>query len=91
MTQKNDSRMSRRAVLKAGFGIVAAGAALGLPEVAPAQTKMKPELVMYQATPKDGHQCSQCAQFQAPDHCAVVEGKISPSGWCAAFAPKAAS
>ncbi len=90
-TRKTDPHMSRRAVIKAGLGLVAASAALGLPEIAPAEVKMKPDLVMYQPTPKDGHQCSQCAQFLAPDHCTVVEGRISPKGWCAAFAPKGAS
>ncbi|MGQ0699881.1 MAG: high-potential iron-sulfur protein [Panacagrimonas sp.] len=81
---KPDSKFSRRTLLKVGLGAIA----VSVVGTASAQ-KMAPNLVMYQATPKDGHQCDQCVQWVAPDSCAVVEGKISPKGWCAAFAPKA--
>jgi hypothetical protein len=36
-----------------------------------------------------GKQCSGCALFKAPGACSVVKGKISPSGYCIAYAPKA--
>ncbi|MGQ0620114.1 MAG: high-potential iron-sulfur protein [Panacagrimonas sp.] len=78
------STFSRRALLKAGLGAIA----VSVVGTASAQ-KMAPNLVMYQAQPKDGHQCDQCVQWVAPDGCKVVEGKISPKGWCAAFAPAA--
>ncbi len=82
---------SRRAVLKTGLGLVAAGAALSTASAraqAVAQEKLAHELVQYQETPKDGNQCSKCAQFQAPNACAIVAGPIAPTGWCVAFAPK---
>ncbi len=36
-----------------------------------------------------GKECDGCALFKAPNACAVVKGKISPKGYCTAFAPKA--
>ena len=88
MYHDHDPRLSRRALLKAAVG-VASAATLGGINIAQAQAKMAPNLVMYQDTPKDGHQCDGCVQFKSPDSCLVVEGKISPKGWCAAWAPKA--
>lgn len=83
MSEDTKSIISRRTILKVGLGAVTVGFA----GAASAQ-KMAPSMVMYQATPKDGHQCNKCVQFEAPASCKVVEGKISPTGWCAAFAPK---
>jgi hypothetical protein len=47
--------------------------------------------VKYQSEPKDGQQCSGC-RFYIPDKngdgvgaCAIVEGKIDPSAWCASY------
>jgi hypothetical protein len=36
-----------------------------------------------------GKECDKCALFKAPAACSVVKGKISPKGYCIAFAPKA--
>lgn len=36
-----------------------------------------------------GQKCSGCALFTAPAACKLVKGKISPNGYCIAFAPKA--
>jgi hypothetical protein len=36
-----------------------------------------------------GKKCSGCALFKAPNACSVVKGKISPNGYCIAYAPKA--
>lgn len=36
-----------------------------------------------------GQKCSACSLFKAPASCAIVKGKISPSGYCIAFSPKA--
>jgi hypothetical protein len=44
----------------------------------------------YQGTPgPGGKMCSGCALFKAPAACSVVKGKISPKGYCIAYAPKA--
>jgi High potential iron-sulfur protein len=30
----------------------------------------------------DGQQCSNCSLFQEPNACTLVDGEISPAGWC---------
>ncbi len=37
---------------------------------------------------KSGQKCSGCKLFTAPAGCTVVTGKISPNGWCVAWAKK---
>ena len=36
-----------------------------------------------------GQKCGTCALFKAPGSCAIVKGKIIPTGYCIAYAPKA--
>ena len=44
----------------------------------------------YQLKPgPKGQMCSGCSLFKAPAACAVVHGKISPKGYCSAYAAKA--
>ena len=84
----NQNGKTRRIVLRAGLGIAAAGAAgMALTRSARAQ-KIAKDAVMYQDSPKDGHQCDQCVQWEPPNSCKIVEGTISPQGWCGVFAPK---
>ena len=45
--------------------------------------------VAYQTTPKGDQQCSNCSLFQAPSACTLVDGTISPSGWCKFWVKKA--
>ena len=78
---------TRRRMLQTGS--LAAAAGLGVASQARAQDKIAPEMVMYQATPKDGHKCSDCQHWQPPAACALVSGRINPNGWCGVFAPKA--
>jgi hypothetical protein len=53
-----------------------------------AAAKVKPEMVGYQATPKDGHGCATCNLFEPPRGCKEVDGDISPSGWCKLWVKK---
>ena len=69
----------------AGLAMLSAPLAIGR---ARAQDKLAPEMVMYQGSPKEGHQCSGCMHFQAPNACAIVSGNIAPAGWCAVWAAK---
>ena len=78
---------TRRGILRAGLTIVA-GTAITATARAEDAEKVAQELVQYQDQPKDGAKCSACAQWQPPAACVVVAGKISPEGWCVAFAPK---
>jgi hypothetical protein len=60
----------------------------------PAQAKGSKAQFKYQTTPNSGHQCSQCTFFTAGSSatangtCKIVDGAISPKGWCTAFSAK---
>jgi hypothetical protein len=51
-----------------------------------AAEKMSKEEAEYQDTPKDIRMCATCTLFEPPRGCKVVEGDVSPYGWCKAFA-----
>jgi hypothetical protein len=85
--ESETSRLSRRALLT-GAGIAAGAAAIVVTSVAPAEAKMSTRAAGYQATPKDGASCSSCALFKAPSSCTLVDGDISPDGWCRFYAKK---
>ncbi len=69
-------------------GVALLGTA-GLAGSASASSKMAQSAVSYQQTPKGKSRCDACTQWQAPSSCKVVNGVISPTGWCTIFAPKA--
>jgi len=75
-------------VLPALAGLVAATTTI-------AQAKGPKSQFKYQDKPNGNQQCSECSLFvpgtsaSAAGTCKVVEGEISPSGWCTAYSPKA--
>jgi hypothetical protein len=83
--------LSRRGLLRLA-GLTVGGGMLttaGLAGTARAQAAKVPQKqVHYRTTPKGNAHCSRCAHFLPPSSCAVVQGKISPNGWCSLFAPK---
>jgi hypothetical protein len=40
---------------------------------------------VYQDWPKNGLTCAACSLFRKPRSCEIVEGDISPNGWCKFF------
>ncbi|MHB1189106.1 hypothetical protein [Thiobacillus sp.] len=58
---------------------------------APASTgKMTQASVQYQTQPKGEQKCAGCLHFIAESNtCKLVEGQISPDGWCTLWAQKA--
>ena len=42
----------------------------------------------YQDHPNGIQRCEICLQFQPPNRCLLVQGGISPNGWCQFFAAK---
>jgi hypothetical protein len=56
----------------------------------PAFAKAAKSLVKYQDTPNsNGDKCADCNFFNPGDHtCKVVEGDISPEGWCTYFSKR---
>ncbi|HEX4407297.1 MAG TPA: hypothetical protein VH206_00865 [Xanthobacteraceae bacterium] len=48
--------------------------------------KMSKQQAEYQETAKDIQMCATCTLFVLPRSCKVVEGDISPNGWCKVYA-----
>ncbi len=74
------------AALAGAAGIVGTGLA---PGAVAAATKVAQKTVAYRSSPNGKLRCDLCTQWQAPASCKVVEGTISPSGWCSLYAAKA--
>jgi len=53
-----------------------------------AQQKASKEAMKYQDKPNGAQQCSNCAQFTPPNACKVVDGTISPQGYCIVWVKK---
>jgi hypothetical protein len=76
--------MSRRGMIRAALAGIAAGSIGG--SRAGASDKMTRQQAEYQDTPKGIYSCATCSLFEPPKSCKVVEGDVSPDGWCRAFA-----
>ncbi len=85
--------MTRRTFV-ANAVVLPALAGLLLAETKIAEAKGSQSQFKYQGTPKDGHKCSQCTFYiagssaKANGTCKIVDGSISPNGWCTAWAAK---
>ncbi len=95
-TDRNDSSevgaaglgpVSRRDLLR-GAAVTIGGAAIVVGTSVPAEAKMSTKAAGYQETPKDGASCADCALFKAPNACTLVDGNISPNGWCRFYSKK---
>jgi hypothetical protein len=66
------------------------GAIAAFPAAAGAQQaeaeKLSKAQAHYQDSPKGIAMCATCSLFIAPRACKLVEGDVSPSGWCKAYA-----
>jgi hypothetical protein len=73
----------RRLIGAAGAAMMVAMArSLG----APLQAKVSKREAQYQDEPRDIRMCATCTLFEAPRACKVVQGDVSPKGWCKFFA-----
>ena len=83
-------KWSRRSALKSALVLAGAACAGALTaERAGAQAKASKEAMKYQDKPNGDMKCSACLQFEPPASCKVVDGKISPDGYCIAWVKKA--
>jgi len=91
----SDDTLSRRGALRQCTRWLTLAAAAGIAQApGPARAaKLPKEDIFYQDKPKDGKRCASCKLFQpagtGKGNCAVVEGDVSPDGWCAAFSARA--
>ena len=84
-------KLSRRSVLKRVALLTGAvlTASVVPSKEALAQAKATKEAMKYQDKPNGDKQCSNCLQFVPPGSCKVVEGAVSPNGYCIAWVKKA--
>jgi hypothetical protein len=82
------SGSSRRVFIKT-MGVVAAAATCSPAAPAKAQDykpqdqkKLTQAAARYQDHPKGSESCASCPYFILPKSCVLVEGEISPIGWC---------
>jgi len=76
--------MRRREFIGLLGGIAAWSAAAGAQRAEAG--KLSKAQAQYQDSPKGIAMCATCTLFVAPRACKAVEGDISPSGWCKAYA-----
>jgi hypothetical protein len=50
---------------------------------------MPKQTAQYQDSPNGDQKCEGCRFFIERGSCQLVEGEISPNGWCMLFQPKA--
>jgi High potential iron-sulfur protein len=78
--------MPRRRLLRAILASLITGSThLAISPVL-AREKMTKQEAEYQDSPKDIRMCATCSFFEHPRSCKVVDGDVSPNGWCKAFA-----
>jgi hypothetical protein len=82
------SLLSRRQLFIRGGAIFATAISLTHTQSVLAQSKTSKKVAKYQNHPNKGRQCSQCRYFRPPKSCQLVEGEISPDGWCSFFFKK---
>ena len=85
----DNGTISRRLLFRSAAATLGGLAAILGMEL-PAQAKMSQQASGYQATPKGDQNCATCALFTAPSSCTLIDGTISPSGWCRFYAKKTA-
>jgi High potential iron-sulfur protein len=79
--------LSRRQMLRT-TAVTAAGGAVLFGMMSPAQAKMSYQASGYQPTPKGDQNCANCSLFKSPSSCILVDGDISPNGWCRFYRKK---
>ncbi|HEY0614297.1 MAG TPA: high-potential iron-sulfur protein [Candidatus Elarobacter sp.] len=82
MNERLSRGLALRALAALPVSALAAGAVLS-----PAQAADNKKQFKYQDKPGPrGQKCAGCRFFRKPDKCTIVTGKISPNGWCIAWA-----
>ncbi|MFY9665581.1 MAG: high-potential iron-sulfur protein [Candidatus Cybelea sp.] len=91
--RESKTGMTRRTFV-ANAVVLPALAGLLLAETTIAEAKGSKAQFKYQSTPNNGKKCSQCTFYipgsspKANGTCKIVDGSISPNGWCSAFSAK---
>jgi hypothetical protein len=75
-------------LLRHASAAFAAGGAVILGATLPARAKTAQAAAGYQNSPKGDASCGNCKNFKPPSSCQLVDGEISPSGWCKFYVKK---
>ena len=81
--------ISRRDLLlaaAAGSGAMIGASVVTTPVLA--ANKIPQSSVKYQPTPKGAERCDNCAFWQPPGSCKLVQDPIAASGWCTLYKKK---
>lgn len=85
-----DSKKSAESPASDPAGAPAGSANSAAPGAPPAVKKLQQANVQYQTLPKGEQKCSLCQHFIAEANtCKLVDGQISPDGWCSLWTKKA--
>jgi len=79
---------SRRHMVLTAVAAMGAATAVNDSTAAAGEMKISMNAVGYQDHPNGDKQCSVCEHFLPPSSCKIVEGTISPRGYCRIFAPR---
>ncbi|HSC17946.1 MAG TPA: hypothetical protein VLC74_03435 [Rhizomicrobium sp.] len=79
--------LSRRQILRSA-ALTAGGVVVLFAALSPADAKMSYQASGYQPTPKGDQNCAGCSLFKTPSSCILVDGNISPNGWCRFYRKK---
>ena len=71
------------ALLAAGAGALGCPGGQGLAQA----KKYTKERVGYRDEPYQGRTCAKCVLYAGHGECAIVEGEVSPNGWCVQWTP----
>jgi hypothetical protein len=86
----NRKLLRRRSVLRGAALLATAALTVHLmpSKEALAQQKASQDAMKYQDKPSGDKRCSNCVNFIPSSGCAIVEGTVSPNGYCLAWAKK---
>jgi hypothetical protein len=80
--------LARRSLLQRALRAVGAATILCAPlNPVIGAPKLSQRAVAYQDHPDGDKRCEKCAQFQPPNACKIVDGTVSPQGYCRFFTP----
>jgi hypothetical protein len=89
-TSGQRANSNRRAVLGTGLAlagsIVLSDTAFGVRPAQADPTKVSQKAAGYRTSPNGASRCQQCLHFLPPSACKLVDGQISPNGFCSFFA-----
>jgi hypothetical protein len=88
MKSNPEKRVTRGRALKTLIVLPALAALAGVATTTADAADNKAQFKYQDKPGKGGAKCSSCRFFKAPSSCSIVTGKISPNGWCIAYAKK---